>query len=77
MMLITRTKAMLNRITKPQCDYRHQTITTTDEPIRTKYTVVGSSRNTIGGLPIRAIAVLNFRLLPPLYPNLIHSNKRD
>lgn len=29
--------------------------------------VVGSSRNTTGGSPIRAMAVLSFRLLPPLY----------
>ena len=28
--------------------------------------VVGSSRNTMGGSPIRAMAVLNFLLLPPL-----------
>ena len=26
----------------------------------------GSSRKRIGGLPIRAMAVLNFRLFPPL-----------
>lgn len=31
--------------------------------------VVGSSRNTIGGSPISAIAVLNFRLFPPLDNN--------
>ncbi len=29
--------------------------------------VVGSSSNSIGGLPTRAIAVLSLRLLPPLY----------
>ena len=29
--------------------------------------VVGSSRNTMGGSPIRAMAVLNFLLLPPLF----------
>ena len=29
--------------------------------------LVGSSRKTIGGFPIRAIAVLSLRLLPPLY----------
>ena len=28
--------------------------------------VVGSSKKTIGGSPIRATAVLNLRLLPPL-----------
>ncbi len=28
--------------------------------------VVGSSRNTMGGSPIRAMAALNLRLLPPL-----------
>ncbi len=28
--------------------------------------VVGSSRNTMGGSPIRAMAVLTFRLFPPL-----------
>lgn len=28
--------------------------------------VVGSSKNTTGGLPIRAMAVLNFLLFPPL-----------
>ena len=28
--------------------------------------VVGSSKNTTGGSPTRAIAVLNLRLLPPL-----------
>jgi hypothetical protein len=29
--------------------------------------LVGSSRKTIRGFPIRAMAVLNLRLLPPLY----------
>jgi hypothetical protein len=29
--------------------------------------LVGSSRKTIGGFPIRAMAVLSLRLLPPLY----------
>ena len=29
--------------------------------------LVGSSRKTIGGSPIRAMAVLSLRLLPPLY----------
>ena len=28
--------------------------------------VLGSSNNTTGGSPTRAIAVLNFRLFPPL-----------
>jgi len=36
--------------------------------------VVGSSRNTIGGSPISAIAVLNLRLFPPLPPNNTANN---
>lgn len=32
--------------------------------------VVGSSRNTIGGRPTKAIAVLNFLLLPPLHMDI-------
>lgn len=31
----------------------------------------GSSRNTNGGSPINAMAVLNFRLLPPLQERLL------
>lgn len=33
--------------------------------------VVGSSRKTTGGSPTRDIAVLNFRLLPPLNGNYV------
>ena len=38
--------------------------------------VVGSSRNTIGGSPTRATAVLSFRLLPPEYSRTwIHDHR--
>jgi len=38
--------------------------------------VVGSSRKTMGGSPTNATAVLNFRLLPPLYFGYRKKKKR-